>query len=70
MNTVKIIGENLKNIPWQDKPEGAVGPVWRHSENPVVKRNPAEGIARIFNSAVVSYEGSFLGVLYGEDNGL
>ncbi|MNO14577.1 Beta-1,4-mannooligosaccharide phosphorylase [compost metagenome] len=66
MNTVKIIGENLKNIPWQDKPEGAVGPVWRHSENPVVKRNPAEGIARIFNSAVVSYEGSFLGVFRAE----
>ncbi|WP_435924802.1 glycoside hydrolase family 130 protein [Paenibacillus sp. DYY-L-2] len=66
MTTVKIIGENLPNIPWQNKPEGAVGPVWRHSENPVVKRNPAKGIARIFNSAVVPYEGKFVGVFRAE----
>lgn len=66
MTTVKIIGDNLKNMPWQDKPEGAVGPVWRHIENPVVKRNPAKGIARIFNSAVVPYEGSFVGVFRAE----
>lgn len=66
MTTVNIIGENLPNIPWQDKPEGAVGPVWRHSENPVVKRNPAKGIARIFNSAVVPFEGKFVGVFRAE----
>lgn len=66
MATVKIIGDNLPNIPWQNKPEGAVGPVWRHSENPVVKRNPAKGIARIFNSAVVPYEGEYIGVFRAE----
>lgn len=66
MTTVHIIGENLPQIPWQNKPEGASGPVWRHSDNPVVKRNPARGIARIFNSAVVPYEGKFVGVFRAE----
>ncbi len=66
MASITIIGENLKNMPWQDKPEGAVGPVWRHSDNPVVKRNPAKGIARIFNSAVVAYEDAYIGVFRAE----
>lgn len=66
MKPVHIIGEPLKYMPWQDKPEGAVGPVWRHSNNPVINRNPAKGIARIFNSAVVPYEGKFVGVFRAE----
>lgn len=66
MGQYKIIGENLRKMPWQDKPEGNVGPVWRHSDNPVVKRNPAKGIARIFNSAVIAYEDRFIGVFRAE----
>ncbi|RUT29564.1 glycosylase [Paenibacillus zeisoli] len=66
MGQYQIIGENLSKMPWEDKPEGSVGPVWRHSENPVVKRNPAKGIARIFNSAVVAYGDGFIGVFRAE----
>lgn len=66
MQTVKIIGEPLKNIPWQNKPEGCYGPVWRYSENPIINRNPLKGVARIFNSAIVPYEGKFIGVFRGE----
>lgn len=66
MSQVKIIGEALPNIPWQDKPEGHSFPVWRHSDNPIIKRNPTKEIARIFNSAVVPYEGKFVGVFRGE----
>ncbi len=62
----KIIGESLKNIPWQDKPENCSAPVWRHMENPVIGRNPVKGVARIFNSAVVPYQGEFIGVFRGE----
>ncbi|OXT07348.1 glycosylase [Thermoanaerobacterium thermosaccharolyticum] len=62
----KIIGSSLKNIPWQDKPKGFSGPIWRHSENPIINRNPVNGVARIFNSAVVPYEGAFIGVFRGE----
>lgn len=59
-------GTDLPNIPWQDKPEGWPLPIWRYSENPVIKRNPFEGMGRIFNSAVVPYEGKFIGVFRGE----
>ncbi len=62
-----VNGYNLPNIPWQEKPENLSGaPVWRHSENPIIDRNPVEGVARIFNSAVIPYEGKFIGVFRGE----
>lgn len=71
MSNVKIIADNLPNIPWQDKPENCVGPVWRYSENPIIGRNPLKGVARIFNSAVVPYQGEFIGVFRGEQtNGI
>ncbi|WP_440897711.1 glycoside hydrolase family 130 protein [Amphibacillus sp. Q70] len=66
MSNVKIISENLPNMPWQDKPEGHHAPVWRHHANPVIDRNPAEQISRIFNSAVIGYEGKFIGVFRAE----
>ena len=66
MSEVKMFTENLPNIPWQEKPEGYVGPVWRYTENPIVNRNPIPGVARIFNSAVVPYEGAFIGVFRAE----
>ena len=66
MKQVKIIGDNLKNIPWQDKPKGYYGPVWRHTENPIIHRNPVKGVSRIFNSAVAEYNGKFVGVFRAE----
>ena len=67
MNINKIIGPVVKNVPWQEKPEKIVGaPVWRYSENPIIGRNPIEGVARIFNSAVMPYKEEFVGVFRGE----
>lgn len=68
LNTI----ESLPNIPWEEKPEGMQGaPVWRYSQNPVINRNPVEGLARIFNSAVIPYNGVFIGVFRGEQvNGI
>ena len=66
MSNVKMICDDLPNIPWQEKPANVTGPVWRYSENPVIGRNPVEGVARIFNSAVVPYNGAFIGVFRGE----
>jgi beta-1,4-mannooligosaccharide/beta-1,4-mannosyl-N-acetylglucosamine phosphorylase len=66
MSEVRIIGEELKNMPWQEKPAGAQGPVWRHQQNPVIERNPVEGISRIFNSAVNVYGEQFVGVFRAE----
>lgn len=69
MREVKLTAsQSLPNMPWQDRPAGNDHPVWRHSDNPVIRRNPAKGVARIFNSAVIAYEGSFLGVFRVEDH--
>ena len=73
MSEVKILNSPaVKNMPWQDKPAGLKNaPVWRYSENPIIKRNPIEGVARIFNSAVAPYEDGFIGVFRGEQtNGI
>lgn len=66
MSQVKMNTDSLANIPWQEKPEGVEGPVWRYSENPIINRNPVKGVARIFNSAVAPYDGEFIGVFRAE----
>ena len=71
MSDIKILGEDLKNIPWEDKPAGCTAPVWRYSQNPIIKRNPLPDVARIFNSAVAPWEDGFIAVLRGEQvNGI
>ena len=73
MSNVKIIGPNVPNMPWQDRPaDNQTGlPLWRYNENPIIGRNPAPGVARIFNSAVIPYEDGFIGVFRGEQtNGI
>lgn len=72
MSEFHLIEKGIANLPWQDKPEKLNGaPIWRYSENPVIGRNPAKGVARIFNSAVMPYEGAFIGVFRGEQiNGI
>ncbi|MBO4899726.1 MAG: glycoside hydrolase family 130 protein [Lachnospiraceae bacterium] len=72
MMKYRMIAPAVPNIPWQERPEGVKGaPIWRYSENPVVDRNPVDGVARIFNSAVMPYEGKFIGVFRGEQtNGI
>ena len=73
MNKYRMISPAVPNIPWQEKPEGAFpgAPVWRYRGNPIVGRNPVKGVARIFNSAVIPFEGSFIGVFRGEQtNGI
>ncbi len=64
----KMISEPVTNMPWQEKPENLKGaPVWRYDQNPIIDRNPIPGVvARIFNSAVIPYEGKFIGVFRGE----
>jgi beta-1,4-mannooligosaccharide/beta-1,4-mannosyl-N-acetylglucosamine phosphorylase len=59
---VKIIGENLSNMPWQDRPEGYEGVVWRHDGNPIIGWNPTKQTARVYNSSVAYYNGRFVGI--------
>ena len=72
MSKYKMISPAVPNVPWQDRPDNRKGtPVWRYAENPIIGRNPVEGVARIFNSAVIPFEGSFIGVFRGEQiNGI
>ena len=71
MADIKIIGADLPSIPWQDKPKGCTSPLWRYTENPIIDRNPLPEVARIFNSAVMPYNGGYIGVFRGEQrNGI
>lgn len=62
MKEVRIIGEPLPNIPWEDKPPGCSDVVWRFSQNPIIPRNPFPGANSTFNSAAVPFKGKFAGV--------
>ncbi len=64
---MKIKGVQCPNMPWRPRPEHEHRPVWRHDANPVIARNPAPGVARIFNSAVVPWKDHFIGVFRVED---
>lgn len=66
MSKVKIIGENLKNIPWQDKPADCNHVIWRHDGNPIINWNPTNKLARVFNSAVAPWDDGFIGVFRAE----
>ena len=72
MSKYRMLAPAVPNVPWQEKPADLKGaPIWRYSETPIIGRNPVEGVARIFNSAVVPYEGKFIGVFRGEQtNGI
>lgn len=58
-------------MPWQEQPENLSGaPIWRYNDNPIIGKI-IPGVARIFNSAVMPYEGKFIGVFRGEQtNGI
>lgn len=57
----------LPTIPWEDRPPGEDGPVWRYSGNPVVDRDAVADANSIFNSAVVPYGSGFAGVFRCDD---
>ena len=47
----KIIGNNLPDMPWQEKPAGEHMPVWRYDQNPIIGRYEQKRSNSIFNSA-------------------
>ncbi|MFA6862152.1 MAG: glycoside hydrolase family 130 protein [Bacilli bacterium] len=66
MKKALINGYSLPNIPFEERKEKGESPLWRYSKNPITKRNPVPGVGRIFNSAVVPFNGKFIGVFRGE----
>ncbi len=67
MSTVKIVGSDIPNMPWQERPAGNTEPLWRYDANPVIPRNLIPCANSIFNSAVVPFEGKFAGVFRVDD---
>ncbi len=59
---VRIVGDALPNIPWEDRPEGCKDVLWRYSNNPIIPRDLLPTSNSIFNSAVVPFEYGFAGV--------
>ncbi len=64
----QIYGEELKNMPYESHPQGCDSPIWRYSKNPIIKVNPFKGASRVFNSAVMAYQGEFIGVFRADTN--
>lgn len=58
----KIIGTPLHNMPWQDKPAASNEPVWRYSNNPIIRRDAIPTSNSVFNSAVIPFEDGYAGV--------
>ncbi|ADQ06033.1 glycosidase related protein [Caldicellulosiruptor hydrothermalis 108] len=64
---VKIIGQSLPNMPWEERPKDCKDIVWRSKHNPIIKRNQAKDANSIFNSAVVPFKDGFAGVFRVDD---
>ena len=62
-----ILGNNLPNIPWQDRPAGCTDIIWRYDNNPIVGRHDIPSANSIFNSAVIPKDGAFV-VVFRSDN--
>lgn len=67
MSKIKIEGQPLPQMPWQERPEGCKETIWRYSENPVIARNSIPCASSIFNSAVVPFNGGYAGVFRCDD---
>ena len=67
MSQTTILGTNLPNIPWEDRPTGSSDVVWRYSANPIIPRDAIPTSNSIFNSAVVPFKGAFAGVFRCDD---
>ncbi|ADQ45207.1 glycosidase related protein [Caldicellulosiruptor kronotskyensis 2002] len=64
---IKIIGQSLPNMPWEERPKDCKDIVWRSKYNPIIKRNQAKDANSIFNSAVVPFKDAFAGVFRVDD---
>ena len=57
-----IIGNDLPDMPWEDRPADSSDIVWRYSANPIIGWNPIPKAARVYNSAIVPFGDSYAGV--------
>ena len=62
MPNTRLIGPDLPNVPWEERPPGCEQVVWRSARNPIIARDAVPGTNSIFNSAVVPFNDGFAGV--------
>ena len=62
MAKAEVVGSELPNIPWEERPQGYNEVVWRSKQNPIITRDAVRAANSIFNSAVVPFNGAFAGV--------
>lgn len=47
MSDVHIMGSELSNIPWEERPPGCSRVVWRYSKNPIIPRDLIPHLSRL-----------------------
>ena len=62
MSELKIVGNPLPGMPWEERPEGCKNVMWRCSANPIIPRDLLPTSNSIFNSAVVPFGEGYAGV--------
>ncbi len=67
MSKVQIVGPELPNLPWEERPRQCRDIVWRSERNPILTREAVPGANSIFNSAVVPFGDGFAGVFRCDD---
>lgn len=65
-NAIRIVGQAVPNLPWEPRPADNRQLVWRYSGNPVIDRYPIPCAYSVYNSAVVPFDGRFVGVFRTE----
>lgn len=64
---MRIIGPELANVPWEERPAGCRDTVWRSGRNPVIPRDATPTSNSVFNSAAVPFGDGFAGVFRCDD---
>ena len=64
---IRLLGDSLPSLPWQERPADCGTTVWRYDGNPVVRRDALSDSNSIFNSAVVPFRDGFAGIFRVDD---
>ena len=56
-----------RSFPWQDRPVHSKDLLWRHTDNPIIKRDHLSSSNSIFNSAVAPFQNGYAGVFRCDD---
>lgn len=61
-SSLSVVGDAIANLPWSPRPAGSTELVWRYDGNPIIDRHPIPCAHAVYNSAVLPFDGRFVGV--------